>query len=618
MVRAGVFIGVDKTGNLQRLTDAAAGAERMHQWALGQGVPPENAKLITDANGKVAPDQIYDAIKQIIDGAGVDQLLLYFAGHGVNISRGEQWLLSDAPIRTSAAVNVAGSVDLARYCGIQHVVIISDACRVAPEGIQAQNVRGVDVFPNDGIGDRAKPVDQFFACLLGKTAAELSDPTVAAGNYSALYTNVLLDALKGSRVDVLEPSDTANDTSQYVKPRRLENYLESEVPRRVRAMNLQQKVNQNPDAIITSDKSWLARFAPPPPPEGRGGGPREMERSIDFIVAFPGSVGDGEPPSDRAPVRRASSPQRSPTKNLRSVAQQLVRSAATGGKTALETELRLARATQVNGADELAGAVERIATPFGPDHFETECGIKVRGAHIVDFLAPRAHGEILGTDGNLLRISALEGPGVSVLVRFDTGVGALIPAVKGFLGALTFDEGELVDVAYEPSDNTWRWDMFKQHSAEIRALRAVAASASQHGRFRLDQPDAEQVAQRMQYAKGVDPTLSVYAAYAYNDRQDIDRISRMSGYLRGDIGVTFFDLALLGRTLIDKSIRPADFIVPFVPLLSQGWALLNAHRVKLHPALRDIQSSVRDSLWSLFDESGVRRLAKALQSGDVR
>src|SRR6185369_10347932 len=116
MIRAGVFVGVDKTGNLQKLKDAAAGAKRMHEWALKQGmVATAQAKLITDADGtKVTPDLVYDAIKEILDGAGVDQLVLYFAGHGVNINRGEHWLLSDAPVKTSAAINVSGSVELAR------------------------------------------------------------------------------------------------------------------------------------------------------------------------------------------------------------------------------------------------------------------------------------------------------------------------------------------------------------------------------------------------------------------------------------------------------------------------------------------------------------------------
>src|SRR5882724_2050704 len=179
MIRAGVFIGVDRTGDLQVLKDAAAGARRMHDWALTQGMVDKSyAKLITDAGGKkVGPDSIYDAIKEIIDGPGADQLIVYFAGHGVNINRSEHWLLSDAPVRTSAAVNVSGSVELARYCGIKHIVFFSDACRVAPDGLQAQNVRGEDVFPNDGKADRSQPVDQFFACVLGRTAAEIKDPT---------------------------------------------------------------------------------------------------------------------------------------------------------------------------------------------------------------------------------------------------------------------------------------------------------------------------------------------------------------------------------------------------------------------------------------------------------
>jgi len=38
MVRAGIFIGVDQAGDLQKLSDAATGAKRMHEWALQQGL----------------------------------------------------------------------------------------------------------------------------------------------------------------------------------------------------------------------------------------------------------------------------------------------------------------------------------------------------------------------------------------------------------------------------------------------------------------------------------------------------------------------------------------------------------------------------------------------------
>lgn len=589
MVRAGVFIGVDKTGDLQRLSDAAAGAKRMHAWALAQGMPDgTHAKLITDEGGKkVHPDLIYDAIKEIIDGPGVDQLVLYFAGHGVNINRNEHWLLTDAPVKTSAAVNVSGSVELARYCGINHVVIFSDACRVAPEGLQAQNVRGVDVFPNEGAADRAKPVDQFFACFLGRTAAEIKDPASAASTYSALYTNALLDALNGQRRDVLETSDVQGDASFYVRPRNLEKYLEAEVLARVRKMHLEGKVNQSPDAIITSDANWLSRI-------------------IQDTSAGPG-------------IRKALAPApiRERVPNLQSVARNLVRSAADGDERALGMQLEAGRTARVAGGMHLVETVEKIVAPFGPDHFETQCGIKVRGARMIGFYSPRAHAELLGAEGDVLRVNPTSDPATSVLITFDGGVGTVIPAIRGFIAALTFDDGELVDVAYEPSANDWRWDMYKDSAARVRALRAVAASSSQHGRFRLEQDDAIKIAHDMQYAKGIDPTLAVYAAYAYHDLQASQRIRDMSGYLSSDIGVTFFDLALLSRKLLDKSVVVSDHIVPFFPLLSQGWALLGANRVRLHPALQGIENNMRDSLWSLFDEVGLNKLSQAMHTGDV-
>src|SRR6516164_2425206 len=106
MVRAGIFIGVDETRNLDKLHDAANGAERMHAWALSQGmVDKTQAVLITDKAGeKVTVDRVYDAISHIVSGAGVDQLIVYFAGHGISVNMSEHWLLSEAPVKRSAAI----------------------------------------------------------------------------------------------------------------------------------------------------------------------------------------------------------------------------------------------------------------------------------------------------------------------------------------------------------------------------------------------------------------------------------------------------------------------------------------------------------------------------------
>jgi hypothetical protein len=119
---------------------------------------------------------IKQAIKAIIEPGNIEQLLIYFAGHGVNLGYSEYWLLSEAPDDTQEAVNVRGSEILARYAGIPHVVFISDACRTAAQGIQAQGVTGSEIFPNQGAGDVSQAVDQFFACTLGNPAAEVRDP----------------------------------------------------------------------------------------------------------------------------------------------------------------------------------------------------------------------------------------------------------------------------------------------------------------------------------------------------------------------------------------------------------------------------------------------------------
>ena len=147
---------------------------------------------------------------------------------------------------------------------------------------------------------------------------------------------------------------------------------------------------------------------------------------------------------------------------------------------------------------------------------------------------------------------------------------------------------------------------------------AVAAVATQQSRFRIEKADAMGIAKKMQYAKSLDPSLALYAAYAYHDLQDIERIREMSNYLRADIGVTLFDIALLSRVLTGKTISSSLGVVPFVPLLAQGWSLLGANQVRLHPALNGIERTMLDSVWSLFNSTGLDMLQRALRTGDVQ
>jgi hypothetical protein len=514
--RAAVLIGVDQVGGMPPLKDAAKGVRRMEQWARSQKI--DTVDVLTDENnGSVEVGSIKKAIKRIVESGSFDQLIVYFAGHGVNIRYGEYWLLSDAPSDTQAAVNVQGSEVLARFAGIPHVVFFSDACRTAAEGIRAQLVTGSEIFPNEGADALEKPVDQFFACTLGRPAHEIRDPKATTQEFSALYTDALVAALRGNDNRVLDWITEGAERIGLVRPRQLKEYLLGAVTARLKHLNLQTKIIQVPDARITSSNdAWVSRILA-----------GDMERGV-------------------APVPISA------TTTIAMVSASLLQTALASDSVRLRAELDNARAISAVPESGLVKTFKQTAAPFGPMHHESKCGFKVRGDRIVEAVSTGAETELFAIPSNVARVNTLRYPGASVLLIFEDGSGVVLPAIPEFLAALTVEDGELVDVAYEPSDNTSRWHEFEQYGKEIRTLRALAASSTKDGVFRLEGQGALGVARRLQYAKSVDPTLAIYAAYAYQDLRRSDLIREMSGYMGGDLGGRLFDIALLARELEKK------------------------------------------------------------------
>ncbi len=582
MKRAAIVIGVDKTGQLPKLNDAAKGAGRFAQWARDQGMDP--VELITDSDARVTLQQIKDAVRAVVDRGTVEQLLVYFAGHGVNIRYSEYWLLSDAPRDTQAAVNLAGSATLARYCGIPHVVFISDACRTAAEGVQAQGVTGGEIFPNEGGGGLEMAVDQFFACTLGRPAHEIKDPDITSQEYQAIYTGVLLDALRGSPDSLIE---WISDETGLVRPRPLKTQLYDGVTQKIARADLQTKLIQIPDARITSDaNAWLAQLkrADIKPERRTKGKPRPRipvpESPAALSEALIGSALSGESPTDiTRSVERAASP-------------------ALGG--------------------EFVATFARAAIPFTLGDENRACGFNVRGARFVGAFSARATLSDTPMPVESLDIELPDGRSASVLLQLDNQTCAVLPAIPGFITTLTLEGDELVDVAYEPSPGNWRWDEYKQRADELRALRALAASSTHNGVFRLAGADAEKLARRMQYAKSLDPAMAVYAAYAYHDLALVKLIRRMAGWQYDDLGAVFFDIALLGGELNADTLGSYPQIMGFMPLLSQGWAQLSAYRIGLPGPLQGVQRMLLDSPWTLFNQAAADPLHRAISEGIVQ
>ncbi|MES2524574.1 MAG: hypothetical protein V4617_17880 [Gemmatimonadota bacterium] len=633
MQRAIISIGVRKTGGLPELQAAQESAKAMAGWARAhQGIPASRVKLITDEKTRVTRDRIFDAVEAITKLGYVEQLIVYFSGHGINSGHHEQWLLSRAPDDPVAAVNVKGSEMLARFCGIGHVVFISDACRTAADSIQAQGITGGEIFPNSGAQGVEKPVDQFYATLVGRPAFEVKTVEAAVARYAAAYTHVLLEALSGTVPALVEQ----DGDQRVVRPWPLKKHLALAVPEYMGTLKLPGGESQQPDARIESEPdSWLStvpaadKEAAPAraKPAKKAGVPRRSTATRGG-AALPPSAS----PAGTAPVLSGDEPLPPPSiVGTHKRPADLVTDARAALLGVLDADIptdrkRSAPPTRAGARGGRAGAPRQaleksIATAsekFGPDHLETQCGIKVRGARIDSTLARHADAHV-GHANDVIRIALHDNRrGTNVMVKVADGSLVMVPALRDYLTALTFDaDGNLDDVSFEPSANTPRFQLWQQNARELGALRAVIAAASSLGVFRLD--DVEEGAAllaRLRRMKTLDPALAVYAAYAFHDRRMRAEIVDMQRFLDTDLGARIFDVALLAFSLgKGRAKSPVRELYPCVPMLTQGWSLLSPLGVELPGRLGELRRLLRPSLWTHFTPAAADVLIETLKDG---
>lgn len=590
------MIGVSKTGNLPELKAAIGCAKKMGRWAIEtQGFPKRLVKVITDEKRPVLAQHIIDAVEEILEEDGLEQFVVYFAGHGVNNARSEYWLLSKAPSRTGEAVNLEGSVDAARYVGVPHVVFISDACRTQADGIQAGRVRGCEIFPNRPEGTPEKPVDIFFACTLGSPSLEIKDPKHSAAIFRAVYTEAMLDALEGKRTEIMEEIVDGPNTIGLVRPRPLGDYLVAELPVRLAGVTTPEgPVFQVPHARLTSSEkeAWVARFV-----ETR---------------TLRGSRKRGPGPAREAPAEPVS---------IHTVARDVLHSALQGDASEVVRRMDEAVVRRVPGAWAMLTSMAHDAPAYRPRHVAMECGFSVRGASVVEAVVrggARTSVTVDANDSTLVRVDHARAPAGSVLLHFHNDVGIALPAIPGFVGTISFADGELVGVGYEPSRSSPRWGSYMASIEQFRTLRSVIAAAAHLGVFWLQGDDAGTLARRMQMSKNADPAMALYAAYAYHEMRNTARLREMHDFQWNDLGFRLFDLAMLSRTLEGKKSTAAQDVFPAFPLLAQGWALLPAFGIALPRKLLKLQDHLVPSIWSIFDRKGVAMLRSAITSGEMQ
>ena len=282
----------------------------------------------------------------------------------------------------------------------------------------------------------------------------------------------------------------------------------------------------------------------------------------------------------------------------------------------LSTEV-LVKAARDSG---FIAAKESILVEKHPQAFKIQTGFAINGARVRDvwitgptkpeILSPGS-GEPRG-EGALVQIPT-ERP-VTVAVLFEDGSGTVIAALPGYIGTLSVVKGNVVNVAYTPRDGYGGLDK------EIEELHARVATAAKFGAFRIEgdrevrNAAAAKLAAQVRMEKDADPTLGIYAAYAYADANIIDQAQSVRSYMRNNLHVDLFDVALMAGGLSGQRIDVrSDQVVPFCPMLTQGWQLLRVRDVTLSEDVQKARDFLRPALWTTIGPQGMENIGRAMR-----
>jgi Caspase domain len=568
VTRGAIVIGVDKAGNLTPLRAAKSGARSVATWLQTEGF---DVKLFVDDGAPVALHDISAAIKRYVQAGTLEQLVIYFAGHGfIDGTVSEFWMLSDATDDPNEAVSVTESTRFAEQSGITSVVFISDACRSrASLGLQG----GALFSPKAGTQTPAV-VDQFLAARVGCSAYEVTpagDPSAAHG----IFTACLLEAFK-------KPYPTMVETVEgrpVVPNRRLKKYLETEVPKRAQALSLD--YNQVPDSKIYSDEpTFFAHVST----DSREPAPAAPRATLPDVAAAdiwtPGTTPQG----------------------------------AITGVDALRASSGFGRARdaiiQSRGLDaELPG---RSGFTIGGTHVAqatARSGVTVKVANSAGATA-------------LVEVDLGQYRAASVAIRFEDGSGTVLAALRDYVGNVGVRQG-VNNVSYVPSKSSPMRSMYEHERDKLDQLRASVATAAQFGVFRFDGPKEErarkasEMAGRIRVLKGIDPTLGLYAAYAYDEARLRDKVNSVRDYMGDTLGLSLFDVEMLSGRLSGVAVQRSERVVPFCPMLSQGWGLLRVANVQLPEKVLIARDHLQISLWNWLNPDGMKIVEEALRRGDA-
>ena len=576
--RAAIVIGVDKAGDLPVLNAAASGASNVASWLAREEfevftyIDREN---ISEQYTPVKIDPIFETVNSIADKGTYEQLVIYFSGHGFLNSYNEFWLLSGAPNNPNQAISLQECTRLCRRTGIDNVVFISDACRSLATTLAAESVRGSVIFPGKkNSGNIKTKVDIFLASQEGDPAFEIKEIDEAVDNFYGIYTTSFLNAFRNplpEMVSEIEPG------LEVILNRDLEEYLERDVNRRAQEKSI--ALSQRPVAEILSDK-YIGRV--------------ERQRNGDSKPNLP-------PPE----------PTIAAVANLALEDIGFQDKVNDEWKTVWDPE-ELERSKEAEVFEE---SISKVLNAHPPVDFETQTGFSVNGAGITqvatnsDLMDYKL--EPAGSPSVVQLMPLVDQP-ASIAIKFSNGNGTIIAGLPGYVAAIVVDDGRVTSVSYNRYGSG--------ESEQLQELRALVSTSARFGVFSIKGTDDERqdnaavLADRIRMGKSIDPTLGIYAAYAYEEADFLDKVASVREFMMYDLHSEIYDVAMLSGVL--GNLKPNEYennIVPFCPMLSKGWGLLRIGNIILPSVVEEARDYIEPALWTTFRPEGIDILIRALE-----
>lgn len=600
MNRAAIVIGVNKPGNLDALSAAQASANDFADWLEKEGFPPVQRFIDTEqqdgTRAAVEAGAIRKAIRTLAKAGNLDQLIVYFSGHGFFVGGSELWLLSGAPQDPAEAVNLPKSIRLAGRSGIGHIVIVSDACRSVPRTLDGELTDGGSIFDNPATAPgRRTVVEVFYASALGDPSLELKVEE-AVRKYDAVFTEEFLKVFEDvTPAQLVQSVPFDGGTAMVVPNGLLEEYLREIVPEVVEKRT-KAKRTQAPEGDI--------KFRQPPTWIGRA--------KIDTAAGtgLPTQPSGGAPPSDlsqldidnlfTAGIFEALSGK--PTGTL----------SGAGGKVTARTKAFMA-------AQKIVGEAQGRRV----EQFESRTGFNVVGTRVLDAAGLGIDVEFLKGwsphGGDCVRLWPRENVPGSVLIRFEDGSGSVVAGLPGFIGAVTIESGRVIDVSYLPSRGSEPYARMSNPERQIKQaqrLHALAAAAALAGTLHRGRKEARDLGDLVRYEKAVDPTLGVYASYIYGEGGISDEVLDILKIMQKDFSFQLFDVAMLAGALakMTPAKQAAARVVPFCPMLQRGWLHLGILESNIPKAASAATRYLKPALWTMFEREGMDILFDAVRS----